>query len=317
MHAAVVTAIGKIPAYAGFREPAPTAGKSILRVEAAALTHLTRGRASGTHYTSVGELPFVPGVDGVGTHEDGRRVYFLMPEKPFGAMAERVLVDDANLVPVPYGLDAVTAAALANPGMSSWAALTERAHLRAGETVLVNGATGTSGRLAIQIAKHLGAKKVIATGRRHAIFDELRALGADVTVTLTQARDTLLKAFETIFRDGVDVVLDYLWGDSAEVLIAATGKASPPERPIRFVQIGSMGGATVAMHAHALRASGLQLLGSGFGSLSLAKLLDSIRGVLQAAPSAGFKIATQAVPLADVADAWQAPETASRIVLTP
>ena len=94
-----------------------------------------------------------------------RRVYFVLPRAPYGSMAEQAVVPSAHCVPLPDELDDVTAAAIANPGMSSWAAYTERARLKAGETVLVNGATGTAGRLAVQIAKYLGARKVIATGR--------------------------------------------------------------------------------------------------------------------------------------------------------
>ncbi len=98
-----------------------------------------------------------------------------MPESPFGAMAEYALVDDRRWFPIPDDLADDAAAALANPGMSSWAALVERAHLQRDETVLINGATGASGRLAIQISRHLGAGKIIAAGRNPAHFDDLRS----------------------------------------------------------------------------------------------------------------------------------------------
>lgn len=315
--AAIVNEVGKPPVYGDFRNPEPAAGKHVVRVTAAALTQLTKGRASGTHYTSDGSLPFVPGVDGVGVREDGKRVYFALPEKPFGAMGEQCLVDASHQFELPDGLDDVAAAAMANPGMSSWAALVERAHFGKGEAVLVNGATGAAGRMAIQIAKHLGASKVVATGRRTETFDELRELGADVTIPLTTDRGTLEAACKEQFRDGIDVVLDYLWGPSAETLITAIAKASPSRLPVRFVQIGSLGGATLAMPAAALRASGLVLMGSGFGSVSLEKLLRSIHGVMEAAPSAGFRVASRTMPLAEVAQAWNAQDADARIVLVP
>ncbi len=149
MKAAVIAAAGDAPVYGDFADPLPQDGKSVIRVTASSISHITKSRASGTHYSSPGELPFVPGIDGTGVTNAGQQVYFFLPEHPYGGMAERCLVEDRHLIPLPTGLDDKFAAAIAIPGMSSWAALMERAHLRAGETVLINGATGTSGRLAI------------------------------------------------------------------------------------------------------------------------------------------------------------------------
>jgi NADPH:quinone reductase-like Zn-dependent oxidoreductase len=315
MKAAVVLEAGQAPRYGDFRDPVPAPGKDIIRVSASALSHVTRSRASGAHYSSQGELPFVPGIDGTGTTASGERVYFLFPEHPYGGMAQLCLVDDRHRVPLPVGLDEKLAAAIAIPGMSSWAALTHRAHLRVGETVLINGATGTSGRLAIQIARHLGAKKVIATGRRPG--DDLRALGADVTVQLVEDRDLLEEAFRKVFRDGVDIVLDYLWGASAETLMIAAAKAGPEGVPIRYVEIGSISGRDITLPSAALRSSSLQLMGSGIASVPFPRLLEAVRGVLQAAPSAGFQAAIRPVPLADVSRAWTDAGSDSRAVLLP
>jgi NADPH:quinone reductase-like Zn-dependent oxidoreductase len=163
MKAAVVREAGASPVYGEFEEPIPAAGEVRVAVTTSALSNLTRGRASGAHYSSQGKLPFVPGVDGVGRLDDGQRVYFSLSRAPFGGMGERTVVGAARCIPVPDGLDDATAAALPNPAMSSWAALVERAKFVAGETVLVNGATGASGRLAVQIAKPLGAKRMITT----------------------------------------------------------------------------------------------------------------------------------------------------------
>lgn len=317
MKAAIIVEAGQAPVYGDFEDPVPAADKSLIRVTAASISHVTRSRASGAHYSSSGALPFIPGIDGTGIGKDGRRVYFILPEKPYGAMAEYCVVDDRHQFVIPDDLSEDAAAAMAIPGMSSWGALVERANLRAGETVLINGATGTSGRLAIQIARHLGAKKVIATGRQTKSFDELRRLGADVTVALTRDGDSLEKAFKNEFQQGVDIVLDYLWGMSAETLIIAAAKAGPEGVPIRYVQIGAMSGPDIKLPSAALRSSALQLMGSGIGSIPFPRLLRAIHGVLQAAPSAGFKIATQRVPLADVTQAWTSGDTDSRIVLIP
>jgi NADPH:quinone reductase-like Zn-dependent oxidoreductase len=317
MKAAIVVAAGKPPVYADFKDPSPSPGKTRIKVTASAISHVTKSRASGTHYSSEGNLPFIPGVDGTGIAENGQHVYFMLPEKPYGAMAEFCIIDSRQQFALPDGLTEVAAAAMAVPGMSSWGALTERARLEQGETVLVNGATGTSGRLAIQIAKHLGAKKVIATGRDTTAFNELRQLGADVTIPLTPDRDALETSFKEEFQQGIDIVLDYLWGTSAEVLMLAAAKAGPEGLPIRFVQIGSLSGTNITLPSAALRSSSLQLMGSGIGSIPPQRLFAIIQGVLTAAPAAGFKIATRSVPLADVSSAWTAADSRERIVLVP
>ncbi|WP_413727880.1 quinone oxidoreductase family protein [Sodalis sp. RH19] len=317
MKAAIVTTAGQPPVYGDFSEPAPAPGKSLIRVSASSLSHITRNRASGAHYSADSALPFIPGIDGTGITQDGRRVYFLLPEQPYGAMAEQCLVDAGHCIALPDDLDEVSAAAMAIPGMSSWAALVERARLRGGETVLINGAAGTSGRLAIQIARHLGAGKIIATGRRTASFGDLRRLGADVTIPLVQDLNAQEQAFTHEFRQGVDIVLDYLWGVSAQTLAIAAAKAGPEGVPIRFVQIGSLSGADITLPGAALRSSALQLMGSGIGSVPFPRMLAAIQGVLAAAPEAGFAIAAQSMPLAEVARAWAADNDGARIVLRP
>ena len=184
----------------------------------------------------------------VGRLADGTRVYFAFPRSPFGAMAQRAVVKRSNCIQLPAGLDDVIAAGAANPGMSSWAALTERAKFQPGETVLINGATGAAGRLAIQIAKHLGAKKIIATGRNQQSVADLPVLGADEVIPLDQPKDKLVDEFRRHIKgSGVGVILDYLWGPSAESILAAVaGHGSPEGEPrIRYVQIGSVSGQTI------------------------------------------------------------------------
>src|SRR6516225_1669537 len=182
MKAGIITAAGRTPVYGDVNEPVACEGKELITVSASALSQFSKSRSSGTHYSSDGAFPSVAGTDGVGRTADGRRVYFVLPEAPYGALAEKSLVDAGQCVLVPDGLDTVTAAAIANPGMSAWAALVERARLQPDETVLVNGATGTAGRLAVQLAKHLGAGKVIATARNAGELQQLSALGADAVI---------------------------------------------------------------------------------------------------------------------------------------
>ncbi|WP_322053153.1 quinone oxidoreductase family protein [Paraburkholderia bannensis] len=316
MKAAVITHKGAAPVYASFEEPAPVAGHTLVHVSASALSHVTRARASGTHYSSTGAFPFVAGVDGVGRRADGSPVYFFAPAAPFGGLAERTLVPDSHCVALPDALAPHLAAALAIPGMSSWAALMERARLSRGETVLINGATGASGRLAVQIAKHLGASKVIATGRHQPTLDALHALGADTVISLEQDGRALSDALEPHFRAGVDVVLDYLWGESARALLIGAAKGLPDAYPLRFVQIGSIAGSALELPSAVLRASAITLMGSGIGSVPLTRLLHSVEQVLQAAIPARLQIATHTAPLADIASQWGQVERRERVVLT-
>ncbi|AIO38564.1 zinc-binding dehydrogenase family protein [Burkholderia cenocepacia] len=304
MKAAVVERAGQRPVHTDFDAPCALPGHRLIDVTASALSRLAQGRAAGTHYSSVGSYPFVVGVDGVGRGDDGKRVYFFGASAPFGAMAERTIVADTQCVPLPDDLDDVLAAAIAIPGMSSWAALVERAGFAPGETVLVNGATGTSGRLAVRIAKHLGAAKVIATGRNTAALDALLSAGADAVVPLQQDDAQLARALDPHFRAGVDVVLDYLWGDSARALLVAAAKATPEGRRLRFVQIGSIGGAEVLLPGAVLRATAIELMGSGLGSVPLPRLLAAMRGVFDAAAPAGLSVDTRAVPLSAVGQYW-------------
>jgi NADPH:quinone reductase-like Zn-dependent oxidoreductase len=314
MKAAVVKAAGEQPVYADFENPAPLAGHRVIDVTASALSHVTRSKASGSHYSSTGTFPFVAGLDGTGRDANGQRVYFFWPKAPFGAMAEQCLVPDANCVPLPDSIDDVTAAAIAIPGMSSWAALVGRARFVAGETVLINGATGTSGRLAVQIAKHLGAARIIATGRNAAALASLVQIGADVAISLQQDADTLDRAFEAQFREGVDVVLDYLWGASALSLLVAAARTLAEDEPLRVVQIGAISGAELSLPAAVLRSAPISVMGSGIGSIPFPHVLHAMRQVFDATAIAGLQIATEAVPLAELGARWANPGSRHRTV---
>src|SRR5712671_366896 len=212
MKAAVLHALGKAPRCEEFAEPAASKDEAVVRVRAASLKAVDRQLASGAHYASPRELPVVCGADGVGDLEDGTRVFFGGPRRPYGAMAERTVVPRAFCFPVPAGVDDDTAAALPNPGVSAWLSLTHRARLARGETVLVLGATGVTGQLAVQIAKLLGAARVVGVGRNERVLARLGDLGADATIQMDQAPEALKEAYLAEMGEGVDVILDYLWG---------------------------------------------------------------------------------------------------------
>ncbi len=318
MKAAVVRG-GEAPVYADFDEPAARDGEVVVTMRASALSNITRGQAAGSHYSSEsGADAFVPGFDGAGALADGTRVYFVSPRRPFGAIAERAVVRRGLCVLLPDGVDDVTAAAIGNPGVSSWAALTERAKFVAGESVLVNGATGTSGKLAVQIAKHLGAAKVIATGRNPTALKELPALGADSVISLDDTPERLVARFRDEIRaHRVAVVLDYLWGPPAERIIAAiAGDGGDASRRIRYVEIGAMAGRDIALPSAALRSAALEILGSGMGSTSFDRLIACVGALMQAVVPAGLAIATETAPLRDVAAAWTRNTGANRLVFT-
>ena len=310
MKAAIVSAAGEQPVYGDFPEPQADEQHVIVSVKAAAVSQLAKARASGKHYSATTHYPFITGIDGTGTLSNGDPVYFLAFDAPWGSMAERTLVPAAAIVPLPASLDPVLAAAIANPGMSSWAALTRRAQLQPGETVLINGATGTSGGLAVRTARHLGAGKIIATGRNREVLDQLRAQGADITLTL----DELPGALPALMKEGIDIVLDYLWGQSAlDIMQAAVAGG---EKVVRFVQIGSLSGQEITLHSKLLRSSGLTLMGSGLGSVSDADLIACISEMLNAAAESDFSVAFQMRPLSEVAQAWQEDDSRSRTVFT-
>ncbi|SEG65785.1 NADPH:quinone reductase [Bryocella elongata] len=335
MKAAIVQGAGQTPVYGEFAEPVVREGQELITVTASSMSHVTKSRAAGSHYSSAGEYPFVAGIDGVGRLASGKRVYFVMPRAPFGAMAERVVVRPEQCIALPDELDDVTAAAIANPGMSAWAAYRERARLKVGETVLVNGATGTAGRLAVQIAKWMGAKKVIATGRNEEALREVAGLGADVVIPLsgehghgtppfdggavegwaTQGSElSLEETLKEQFAEGVDVVLDYLWGESARTVLIAAAKEAPEAVPIRFVHIGSVGGAEVSLPGAVLRSSAIELMGCGIGSIPMERLVASVRELMQAAVPAGLKIATTPLPLSSVERGWPLDDSRKRTV---
>ena len=319
MNAAVVDSFAKPPTYGTFADPTPAPGQLLVHVTAAGLHQLVRSIANGTHYSSNGQLPFVPGVDGAGRLGDGTRIYFARPTFPYGSFSELTTVEADRTIPLPDALDDATAAATANPAMSSWVAL-DRAGFTAGQNVLILGATGTSGRLAIQIAKRRGAARVVAAGRDPDSLAKLSSLGADAVLSLQQLPDALLAAYaQELTSHGCDVVLDYLWGGQAETLLTALTqpRAVRPSRPLRFVSIGSQAGASITLPSAALRSTNIHFLGSGFGSASLEQIRDAIAAFFATAAQHPFDFSLRTAPLADITTLWNEKEQSTRLVFLP
>ena len=315
MKAAVVNVLGQPPRYQDFADPTPKDGEALVRVRAAGLHPIVKGLAAGTHYASTGEVPMIPGIDGVGTLEDGRRVYFGFARKPWGTMCERTVAPLARCLPLPDGIDDTQAAAIANPGMSAWLSLKERAFLEPGETVLILGATGVAGQLAIQAARYLGAARVIAAGRN---LDAIAGQQPDAVVSLTQSEDAIRDAFTLEAKQGIDVVIDYLWGRPTELLLAALARCFDPNaaHSTRIVEVGESAGKTIVLPGAILRSIDLKLMGSGFGSFPLQQVLDAIPTLFTLAAAGTLKVAVEPVPLSDVESAWTRKDAGKRIVFT-
>jgi NADPH:quinone reductase-like Zn-dependent oxidoreductase len=307
MHAAVVRTLGQPPEYGEFDEPPAAEGEVVVTMAASAVNPLTLSRAGGVHYSAHTAPPFVAGVDGVGRTSDGRRVYVPTVRAPFGGMAERAPASPRQLIPLPEGLPDAFAAAVAIPGLSSWNPLTHRVPIRPEESVLVHGATGAAGHMAIQIARHLGARSVIATGRSPTKLASLREIGAEHVISLDQPPEAVQSEVRAAARDfQVGIVLDYLWGPTAQAVIAGVGGPDAPRGParIRYVQIGAITGPTIPLDSAILRSSGLELLGSGIGSSTFEEMRESLRDLFAATASAGFRLETEVHPLSSVAESW-------------
>jgi NADPH:quinone reductase-like Zn-dependent oxidoreductase len=319
MHAAVVTSFDEPPHYQEFDAPTKSSREQeLVEVLAVGLHPRVRTDASGKHYTSTGKLPMIPGVDGVGRLDDGRRVYFVADDELPGPMAERALVDMRRTVPLPEDADAVMIAAAMNPAMSSWVALRRRVPIEAGQSVLVLGATGNAGSMAVQVAKRLGAGRVVGAGRDADRLDALTGLGADEVVQLTGDLDATAAALAKAAAE-VDIVIDYLWGEPAErAMMALLTARSDRSRALNWIQIGAVAGPTLALPSVALRSANLRIQGNGQGAVSSKAYLDELPSLIEEIGSGTLRIAARPVPLREVESAWAAPGVrGERIVIVP
>src|ERR1700678_907462 len=224
MNAAVVTSFAEPPHYQQFEVPAQAQGEVQADVLAVGLHPRVRSGAAGRHYTSSGTLPMIPGVDGVGRLPDGRLVYFAADDDVLGTMADQALVDPRRSVELPAGTDVAEVAAAMNPAMSSWVALRSRVPLQPGQSVLVLGATGNAGAMAVQVAKRLGAGRVVGAGRDAERLAKLRSLGADDVVALADDPEVTAERLAGAASEA-DVVIDYLWGGPGTIAIMGLLKA--------------------------------------------------------------------------------------------
>jgi NADPH:quinone reductase-like Zn-dependent oxidoreductase len=296
--AAVLTELGQPPRFADFREPRAAGDQVVVAVTAAGVNHVDLAKASGSFYTGPPPLPSVVGSDGVGHTPEGQRVYFDACVPPFGAWAERTLVRRADLLEPDDGLDDLTAAALGNAGLAAWLGLSWRARLQPGESVLVLGANGALGSIAVQAAKVLGAGRVVAADRDADRLARQRERGADATVALSPGTD-LAASFREAAGGGVDVIIDPLWGAPALAAMQAAAHGA------RHVQLGQLAGLTVDLPAPTVRSAALDIRGMAVFHAPLEVRRRAYRDLTGHASRGAITVDLAPVPLTDVATAWE------------
>jgi NADPH:quinone reductase-like Zn-dependent oxidoreductase len=298
MKAAVLHEFGAVPEFGDAREPAPEPGQVVVEVAAAALHHLDIHKATGTFYMGPPPLPCAVGTDGVGRLADGRRVYFDETVAPHGSMAERALVREDALFDVPDGVDDAVAAALGNSALAAWLAPGWRGGLREGETVLVLGATGAVGTLAVQAARMQGAGRVVAAGRDGPRLRRLLDLGADAVIDLAST-DDLPAAIREAAGGPVDLTVDMLWGAPAAAALQTIARFG------RHVQVGQLAGTVLELPAPAIRSASIDVRGFSVAHPPREVLGEAHRRLLEHVARGDITVDVDALPLSEVARAWE------------
>jgi NADPH:quinone reductase-like Zn-dependent oxidoreductase len=320
MNAAVVTSFAEPPHYQQFEVPRPGgADEALVDVLAVGLHPRVRSGAAGAHYTSTGTLPMIPGIDAVGQRPDGKRIYFVAADDVIGTMADKAVASPRRSIELPADADAAKVAAAMNPAMSSWVALRRRVPIQPGQSVLVLGATGNAGAMAVQVARRLGAGRVVAAGRDpgrlHALAE---ADGADDVVQLTGDREATDSALATAAAES-DIVLDYLWGQPAQQAIVALLTArSDRSRALDWIQIGAVAGPAIELPSAALRSANFRLQGSGQGAVSAQAYLAELPSLVDEITKGTIAVTPNTMPLAQVEQIWTRPDVpGQRTVLVP
>ncbi|MFT4224789.1 zinc-binding alcohol dehydrogenase family protein [Micropruina sp.] len=310
MRAAVVTAPGEAPVAGTFAEPELAPGAELVEIVAAGIHPVVRSLVSGRHYGSTDSWPKIPGVDAVARRSDGTLCYTGFTTDPYGTFAERAAV--RLTLPVPDQADPVALAAGMNPGMSSWLPLTSYLTNPEQASVLVLGATGSAGRLAVQNCRALGVTRVLAAGRNPDALARTAALGNCATVSLDA--DALGDA---VAEYQPDLVLDFLWGPVAEVALTALGTRGLANvaHPVTYVEIGAAAGATASVPAAVLRSRSVTLRGSGAGSVTHDVLATAAASYAELIASGAVQVDAVGYPLDDIATAWADTRTDHRAVI--
>ena len=314
MRAAVIERYGEPPVVRQLDEPKAD-GASLVEVTAAPLNPVDISIASGNFYAGSPPTPYVPGGEGIGrpllAGKPGPRVYF-RAALPNGALAERAVVSGGQTVPIPDNVPDGVAAALGTPGIAAYLALTRRAQLKAGETVLVLAASGVLGSIAVQAARLLGAGRIVAGGRDKRGLARARELGAHATVDLKQT-DGLTDRIREASAGQLDVVIDPVWGVPG---VAALEAMSPMGR---FVQLGQSAGPDAVVKSGILRGRYLSVLGHTNFLVPWEEQAAAYRKLVEYAASGQIKVEFEVLPLEAAPEAWKQ-QTSSphrKLVLSP
>lgn len=310
MRAAHLTQHGAPPELVDIPEPVPGPDQALIAVTAAPITPLDILCATGTSYFGPPALPYVPGVQGVGTvlssplHEPDTRVWFptsagMAPGD--GSLAERAVADAADLVPITADVPDTLVAALGYSAIAAWMSLTWRGGLVAGERVLVLGAGGVVGQVALQCARLLGASAVYAACRSDRAVATAESLGADGVVRLSDddQADGLAAQIRAVTGGPIDLVIDPLCG------VPATAAALCLAPGGRLVNLGSSAGTEATFTSALLRGGSQSILGYTNNSLTAEQRRAALGALLAHAASGGLTADHEPVPHADAAGGWQ------------
>lgn len=314
MRAAVIERYGEPPVLREIDEP-KVDGASVVDVTAAPLNPVDLSIASGKFYAGSPPTPYVPGGEGVGrplqNGKLGPRVYF-RAALPSGSLAERALISKGQTVPIPDGVPDGVAAALGTPGIAAYLALTRRAELKPGETVLILAASGVLGTIAVQVARLLGAGRIIAGARDERGLARARELGAHATVDLKQS-ERLTERIREASNGQLQVVIDPVWG----VPGAAALEAMSPFG--RFVQLGQSAGPEALVKSGPLRGLYVSILGYTSFLVPWEDQAAAYRTLIDYAASGQLKVEFEVLPLEAAAEAWkrQATSPHRKLVLSP
>jgi NADPH2:quinone reductase len=306
MRAALIREAGAPPELVA--DHAEPDGEVIVDITAAPINPVDLSIAAGRFYAGPPNPPYVPGVEGVGRTADGARLWFETGAGYIGdgSMAERAVVQLERAVELPDGVEDAVAGCLGVAGIAAWVPLANRASVEEGETVLVLGATGIVGQIGVQAAKLLGAGRVIAAGRDP---ERLAAVDADAHVRLPATAGELRDASD----DGIDVVLDPLWGEHAAAATEAMNVNG------RLVVLGQSAGQESTLDSGVVRGKALQVLGHANAMTAPEVKHAAYRAMCDHAAAGRLKVEYEELPLDDVAAAWerQAASPHVKLILVP
>jgi NADPH:quinone reductase-like Zn-dependent oxidoreductase len=311
MRAAVIRQPGNTPALEEFADPQPGPGLSVGTLVAAALNPLDVLIAGDQLPFRPLKPPSVVGYEAVVQLSDGTRCYLAGPPAPYGALAELVPVPDSAGFEVPAGVDAGLAAALGVAGQVGWISLDYRAHLQAGETVLILGAGGAAGQLALQSARILGAGRIVGAARGQAL-EQVAALGPDAVVDLAAGLG-IDAGLAAAAPGGYDVIVDFLWGASAPHAMNHANIGA------RYIQVGSAAGATATITASAIRNKLLTVIGQGTVGTPADVRRAAYAQLMRHAADGKFTLDLERTRLADISRTWERLKAGSprKLVVTP